>query len=110
MRAGVAINPHTPFEMIREVLGDLDRVLVMTVNPGFGGQKLIQSVLPKIQQIADAAKAMGRSIEIGVDGGVDQVTTPKVLACGANVLVAGSSVFQASGGIAAGVKTLRAAG
>jgi ribulose-phosphate 3-epimerase len=107
IKAGVAINPHTPFEMIREILRDVDRVLVMTVDPGFGGQKLINSTLPKIAQIADAARRMNLPIEIGVDGGVDTTTTALVLEHGANVLIAGNSVFNAPGGIAAGIAALR---
>jgi ribulose-phosphate 3-epimerase len=107
VKAGVALNPHTPFEMIREILADVDRVLVMTVNPGFGGQKLIHSTLPKIAQIAEATRRLNRAIEIGVDGGVDVTTTSLVLEHGANVLIAGSSVFNAPGGIAAGMAALR---
>ncbi len=107
VKAGVALNPHTPFEMIREILGDVDRVLVMTVNPGFGGQKLIHSTLPKIAQIAEAVRRTNHPIEIGVDGGVDATTTSLVLEHGANVLIAGSSVFNAPGGIAAGMAALR---
>jgi ribulose-phosphate 3-epimerase len=109
VKVGVALNPHTPFEMIREILGDVDRVLVMTVNPGFGGQRLIHSTLPKITQIADAAKRLMYRIEIGVDGGVDTTTTPLLLSHGANVLIAGNSVFNAPGGIAAGMAALRSA-
>lgn len=105
IKAGVAINPHTPFEMIREILPDVDRVLIMTVNPGFGGQKLILDVLPKITQISHAAD----KIEIGVDGGIDAQTTPDVLAHGANVLIVGTSVFQAPGGVAAGITAIRTA-
>lgn len=108
LKAGVAINPHTPFEMIRGILPDVDRVLVMSVDPGFGGQKFIQSVLPKIEQIARAARGLDHPIEIGIDGGVDTATTPAIVASGGNVLVAGSSVFHAPGGIAAGITALRA--
>jgi ribulose-phosphate 3-epimerase len=107
LKVGVALNPHTPFEMIGEILGDVDRVLVMTVDPGFGGQKLIHSTLPKISQIAEAARRTNHPIEIGVDGGVDVTTTSLVLEHGANVLIAGSSVFNAPGGIAAGLAALR---
>lgn len=107
LKAGVAINPHTPFEMIREILPDVDRVLVMTVNPGFGGQKLIPTVLPKIAQIAQAIKTIDHPIEIGIDGGVDVNTLPGLVATGADVFIAGSSVFRAKGGIAAGIAALR---
>lgn len=107
IKAGVALNPHTPFEMIREILPDVDRVLVMTVNPGFGGQELIRSTLPKIRQIAEAVKSINHPVEIGVDGGVDATTTKEVVACGANVLIAGSSVFRVREGIAEGITALR---
>lgn len=109
VKVGIAINPETPFEKIAEYIGEVDRVLVMTVHPGFGGQKFIYEVLPKIRQLADAAKRAGRSIEIGIDGGVDKTTIRDVLSHGGNVLVAGTSVFRAEGGIAAGVAVLREA-
>lgn len=91
VKAGVALNPATPVEAIAHVLDKLDLVLLMTVNPGFGGQKFIEAVLPKIS----AVKAMigERDIEIEVDGGVTVETAPLVAAAGANVLVAGSAVF-----------------
>jgi ribulose-phosphate 3-epimerase len=108
-KPGVAINPHTSFEMIRDILAEVDRVLVMTVNPGFGGQSLIRGVLPKLSQIAAAAKLIDHPIEIGVDGGVEVDTINTVLENGATVLVAGTSVFRAPGGIAAGISALRSA-
>jgi len=107
VKAGVALNPHTPFEMIREVLGDVDRVLVMTVNPGFGGQKLIHSTLPKVRQICEATKQYKHEIEVGVDGGIDVQTIADVRGYGADVFIAGSSVFGYAGGVAAGIKALR---
>ena len=109
VKAGVAINPHTPFEMIREILVDVDRVLVMTVNPGFGGQKLIKSVLPKIRQISEEVNKQRHPIEIGVDGGIDVQTIAEVRSYGADVFVAGSSVFGYAGGVGAGIKALREA-
>lgn len=107
VKAGVALNPHTPFELIREILPYVDRVLVMTVNPGFGGQELIHGTLPKISQIAEAVKLVNHPVEIGVDGGVDLETAKEVVAYGANVLIAGSSVFKARGGAGEGVAALR---
>ena len=107
VKVGIAINPETPFEKIADYIGEVDRVLVMTVHPGFGGQKFLYDVLPKMKQIADAVKETGLPIEIGVDGGVDRTTMPEVLSHGGNVLIAGSSVFRAPGGIAAGVEALR---
>ena len=110
LKAGVAIGPHTPFEMIREILGDVDHVLVLTVSPGFGGQEFIHSALPKIEQIASAAQRIDHPIEIGVDGGINATTIGLVLAKGANVIIAGTSIFRAAGGITAGISALRAAG
>ena len=91
VKAGVAINPATPVDVIGHVLDKVDLVLLMTVNPGFGGQKFIHAVLPKIE----AVKTMigDRDIEIEVDGGVTVETAPLVAKAGANVLVAGSAVF-----------------
>ena len=110
MKPGVALNPHTPFELIREILPDVDRVLVMTVNPGFGGQTFIHSTLHKLIEIRQAARILQRDnvLEIGVDGGIDVHTAPEVLTRGANVLIAGSSVFKAKEGVAAAVAALRA--
>jgi ribulose-phosphate 3-epimerase len=91
-KAGVSLNPGTPPEAIDYVLGDIDLVLVMTVNPGFGGQSFIPAMVEKIRRI----KAMigNRPIDIEVDGGIDPETAPLVVAAGANVLVAGSHVFK----------------
>ena len=110
VRAGVAINPHTPFEAIREIMPDVDRVLIMTVNPGFGGQKFIQNTLHKIVEVRQAARILQRDavLEIGVDGGIDVHTAPSVLIRGANVLIAGNAVFRAPEGIAASMAALRA--
>ncbi|WP_047984926.1 ribulose-phosphate 3-epimerase [Ornithinibacillus californiensis] len=94
VKAGVAINPGTPAEMIKEVLADVDLVLVMTVNPGFGGQSFIESTVKKIQQIAAWRKEFGNSFEIEVDGGVNVSTAKKCADAGAEVLVAGSAVYN----------------
>jgi ribulose-phosphate 3-epimerase len=110
VKAGVAINPETAFEKIRDIIPEVDRVLVMTVHPGFGGQKFLDEVLPKMRQIADVVAKTGRSIEVGVDGGVDVNTIARALEYGGDTMIAGSSVFHAEGGIAAGVAALRAAG
>jgi len=91
VRAGVALNPATPVEAIAHVMDRLDLILLMTVNPGFGGQKFIEAVIPKISKVA--AMAAGRAIDIEVDGGITAETAPLVAAAGANVLVAGSAVF-----------------
>jgi ribulose-phosphate 3-epimerase len=110
VRPGVALNPHTPFEAIREIMPDVDRVLVMTVNPGFGGQKFIQNTLHKIVEIRQAARILQRDsvLEIGIDGGVDVHTAPSVLTRGANVLIVGTALFRAPEGIAAALAALRA--
>ncbi|SET36434.1 ribulose-phosphate 3-epimerase [Paenibacillus sp. NFR01] len=95
--AGVAINPGTPASAIREVLEDVDLVLVMTVNPGFGGQAFIPSTLRKIRQIREWANEAGHvKLRIEVDGGIARETAPLVAKAGADVLVAGNAVFGAS--------------
>ncbi|GGE40781.1 ribulose-phosphate 3-epimerase [Agaricicola taiwanensis] len=92
-RAGVALNPATPAEVIRYVLDRIDLVLVMTVNPGFGGQSFIQPVVPKIREIRDMLA--GRPVDIVIDGGVTPDTAGACVKAGANVLVAGSAVYSA---------------
>jgi ribulose-phosphate 3-epimerase len=87
----------------------VDRVLVMTVNPGFGGQHFIAATLPKLARVAEAIEAQARPVELAVDGGVDANTTPQLVARGVNVLIAGSAIFGAASGITAGVATLRTA-
>ncbi|MBI5960413.1 MAG: ribulose-phosphate 3-epimerase [Chloroflexi bacterium] len=104
---GVAINPHLPAVMIQDILPFVDLVLVMTVNPGYGGQQFIPQTLAKIRQVREMAKALGRSIEVEVDGGIAADTTAQVVAHGANVLVAGTSVFGAPEGISAGIAALK---
>ncbi|TCT26818.1 ribulose-5-phosphate 3-epimerase [Melghiribacillus thermohalophilus] len=94
VKAGVVINPATPADMIRPVLQDVDMVLLMTVNPGFGGQTFIQSVLPKIKQVAEWREQQQLSFEIEVDGGVNQETASLCVEAGADVLVAGSAIFN----------------
>lgn len=92
-RACVALNPHTPASNLEYVIEDIDAVTVMTVNPGFGGQKFIESQLRKIEQIRKMADDRGLNLDIQVDGGVDGVTCKKIAAAGANMFVAGSYVF-----------------
>jgi ribulose-phosphate 3-epimerase len=94
VKAGVVINPATPAEMLRPILPDVDLVLVMTVNPGFGGQKFISSAISKIKQIASWREEQNLQFEIEVDGGVNPVTARQCAAAGADVLVAGSAVFN----------------
>jgi ribulose-phosphate 3-epimerase len=94
MKAGVVLNPHTPTSMIENVIEDVDLVLLMTVNPGFGGQSFIHSVLPKIKQIAAIVEERKLQVEIEVDGGVNPDTAKLCIEAGANVLVAGSAIYN----------------
>ena len=100
-KCGVVLNPSTPVSMIREVIGDVDLVLAMTVNPGFGGQKFIESMLPKITEIRELIEDENPLCELEVDGGIDVRTAPRAVDAGATVLVAGSAIFGAADGIAA---------
>jgi len=92
-KAGIAINPATPAESLSTAIEFCDFVLVMTVNPGFGGQKFIEPVVGKIRHIAQMIRERGAAAEIEVDGGIDAATAPLVVAGGARILVAGSAVF-----------------
>jgi ribulose-phosphate 3-epimerase len=88
------LNPHTPVSMIEHIIEDVDLVLLMTVNPGFGGQKFIHSVLPKIRQVAALVNEKNLSVEIEVDGGINRETARLCVEAGANVLVAGSAIYN----------------
>ncbi|MGD6879433.1 ribulose-phosphate 3-epimerase [Bacillus infantis] len=94
VKAGVVLNPATPAEALKHIIQDIDMVLLMTVNPGFGGQKFISSVLPKIRQVKEMAAEQGLDLEIEVDGGVNEETAKLCIEAGANVLVAGSAVYN----------------
>jgi ribulose-phosphate 3-epimerase len=107
-RAGLVLNPGTPLALVEPVLGDLDLVLVMSVNPGFGGQAFIESQLAKIAALRRAIDQLGKPIDLEVDGGVNHETARRCVAAGADVLVAGTAVF--SGGperYAANIRALR---
>jgi ribulose-phosphate 3-epimerase len=106
-RAGVAINPATPASVLEEILPDLDQVLIMTVNPGFGHQHFLQSTLPKLRRVAQMIQQVNPECELGVDGGIDEATAPMVVAAGANVLVAGTSVFGTDKSVAVAMESLR---
>lgn len=93
-KAGVVLNPHTPFDAVKPIVEDLDMILFMTVNPGFGGQSFISSVLPKIKEASSYIKEKGLDIEIEVDGGVNPETAKQCVEAGANVLVAGSAIYN----------------
>jgi ribulose-phosphate 3-epimerase len=104
-KAGVAINPATPVEDLREILPYIDLVNVMTVEPGFGGQRFIARSPQKIRRL----RVLSEEIEIEVDGGIDPRTAPLVVAAGATVLVAGNSVYGNKAGVAAGIRAIRQA-
>lgn len=105
-KAGIALNPGTPLSMLEEILPDVDMVLIMTVNPGFGGQKFIQSQLEKIHMLYHTIKDMGFKCDIEVDGGINAETSKLVQEAGANVLVAGSAVYGAED-VASAIKAIR---
>lgn len=108
VKAGLVLNPATPVEVLDYLIDDLDLVLIMSVNPGFGGQKFIDSQLRKIEVVRRMIDAMGKDIELEVDGGIDATTAPMAIAAGATALVAGTATFR--GGpeaYAANIRTLR---
>lgn len=109
LRAGVVLNPATPLCFLDEVLPEVDQVLLMTVNPGFGGQPFIPGTLGKIRRLAQRIREQGVPVDLEVDGGITPETAPQVVRAGANVLVAGSAVFRAEEGIAAAIARLRRA-
>lgn len=94
IKAGVVLNPATPIEHIQHVLEDIDLVLFMTVNPGFGGQKFIPGVLPKINALSNIIQQKNLSIEIEVDGGINEETAQLCMEAGATILVAGSAIYN----------------
>ena len=111
LKAGVSLNPATPVDALDYVLEDLDLVLVMSVNPGFGGQKFISSQLGKIEIIAERIAAKGLDVQLEVDGGIDPETARQSVDAGASVLVAGTAVFRGGpGSYAENIKALRGAG
>ncbi|MEQ8266086.1 MAG: ribulose-phosphate 3-epimerase [Parvibaculum sp.] len=107
-KAGLSLNPGTPLEMLWPLLGDIDLVLVMSVNPGFGGQSFIESQLARIETIRKRIDASGRAVELEVDGGINFETAPRAIAAGATVLVAGTATFKGGpGAYAKNIKALR---
>ncbi len=110
VKAGVALNPATPIAAIDYLLADLDLVLVMSVNPGFGGQSFIEAQLAKISLLRERIDRIGRPIELEVDGGINFDTAPKAIAAGARVLVAGTATFKGGrAAYAANIERLRGA-
>ena len=108
-RAGVAINPATPLTVLQEVLDDVDLILCMTVDPGFGGQSFIAGMLPKIERLRAMINQRGARCDLEVDGGIHVETAPLVVRAGANILVAGSSVYGDAAGVGPAIARLRAA-
>jgi ribulose-phosphate 3-epimerase len=108
-RAGVVINPATPASVLEEILPEVDLVLVMTVNPGFGHQHFLHSTLPKVRRVRQMIELARPGCDLELDGGIDAETAPLGVAAGANVLVAGTSVFGDGEGVAAAMKRLQVA-
>jgi len=109
VRPGVALNPATPIWSLEEILNDLDQVLVMTVNPGLGGQQFIEGTLGKVQRMANWISERDLELELEVDGGITSETAPRVVRAGATILVAGTAIFAAPEGITAAMSRLRRA-
>lgn len=107
-RVGVVINPATPASVLDEVLREVDLVLVMTINPGFGHQRFMPMTLPKIRQVRRMIAQLDLGCELELDGGIDATTAPLGVAAGADVLVAGSAIFDHSDGVAAAMRHLQA--
>ncbi|MCB9461933.1 MAG: ribulose-phosphate 3-epimerase [Anaerolineaceae bacterium] len=108
-RVGVAINPHTPASFLSEILHLLDIINVMTVNPGFGGQSFLEFTTSKISELRSMASSIGKDIDIEVDGGINVTTAPIAVEAGANVLIAGTTIFSHEQSIKQGIDELRAA-
>lgn len=106
-RAAVALNPATPLGAVEPALADLDMVLLMTVNPGYAGQRFIPSVLSKVTQLRDWIAAHRLALDVQVDGGINESTAGQAVAAGATVLVAASAIFQGTGGIETSLRRLR---
>ena len=96
VKAGISLNPHTPVSLLENILPDIDLVLIMSVNPGFGGQKFLPVAFDKIRKLNQMRKAIGAGFLIEVDGGVDEQNAPLLLDCGVDVLVAGNTIFSSA--------------
>ena len=107
-RAGVVINPATPAAVLEEILQDVEQVLIMTVNPGFGRQHFLPTTLPKIRRVRQMIEQIKPGCDVEVDGGIDAETAPLTVDAGANVLVAGTAIFGESEGVTAAMTRLRA--
>jgi ribulose-phosphate 3-epimerase len=108
VRVGVALNPGTPLDLVKEILPALDLVLVMTVNPGFGGQTFIESMLTKVTGLRKELDKNGFIVELEVDGGINAELAPRVVSAGGRVLVAGAAVFNSESTVEAALREIRA--
>ncbi len=108
-KAGVSINPATPVWVLEEIVGEVDLILAMTVNPGFGGQKLIPNTMAKVEKLRKMLEEKGVSPEIEVDGGVNEETAPLLVRAGAQVLVAGAAIFESPLGVGEAIRRIKAA-
>jgi len=108
-RAAVALNPASPLVLLEPVLADLDMALLMTVDPGYAGQRFIGAVLPKVRQLRAWIGERAPAVDLQVDGGIDEATAAQAVGAGANVLVAASAIFKGAGGVEASVQRLRRA-
>jgi ribulose-phosphate 3-epimerase len=106
---GVVLNPATPAAVLEEIVGDVDQVLVMTVNPGFGHQRFLPTTVPKIGRVRELVERLRPGCEVEVDGGIDAATAPLVVRAGATVLVAGSAIFGDHDGVVTAMQRLRGA-
>ena len=109
MKAGVALNPHTPESFLQYIMNDVDLILVMTVNPGFGGQKFLESMVPKIIRVREMIDRSNKDIFLEVDGGINPDTCSTVIKAGANLLVSGSAIFK-SKSYSETIKSIRCTG
>lgn len=106
-KAGLVLNPGTPLSTLEDILDEVDQILIMSVNPGFGGQSFIKTSVDKVRRLRRLLDERGSQAELEIDGGIDPSTAPHVVSAGATMLVAGSAVFRAPGGAAEGVRSLR---
>jgi ribulose-phosphate 3-epimerase len=110
LKAGIAINPGTPINTLSEIIGDVDLVLVMTVNPGYGGQTFIERSITKIEQVRALLDQNNSEADLSVDGGIGPGTAERAIKAGANVLVAGNAIFRAKEGVEAAIANLKLLG
>lgn len=106
-KAGLVLNPGTPLSTLEDIFDEVDQILIMSVNPGFGGQSFIKTSVDKVRRLRRLLDERGSQAELEIDGGIDPSTAPHVVSAGATMLVAGSAVFRAPGGAAEGVRSLR---